>query len=61
MKKILVFALIIAAFSTVFAQEKTDKFLVDLLKKQPEKFGKILANPAAYRVQILYTQINRYA
>ena len=59
MKKILLFTLTIATLSTVSAQEKTDKFLVDLLKKQPEKFGKILANPAAYRVQILYTQINR--
>jgi Beta-lactamase enzyme family len=45
--------------NTAFSQEKTDKLLVNILKKKPELFGKILAEPAKYRVQILYTQIDR--
>ncbi|GAB3340479.1 hypothetical protein GCM10027299_53920 [Larkinella ripae] len=39
--------------------QQTDKFLEELLKKNPELFGKVLENPAKYDVQILYTQINR--
>ncbi|MFD1141607.1 serine hydrolase [Larkinella insperata] len=39
--------------------QQTDKFLEQLLKKNPELFGKVLDNPAKYDVQILYTQINR--
>ncbi|MBO0937691.1 serine hydrolase [Fibrella sp. HMF5335] len=40
---------------------KTDKFLADLLSSRPELFGKVLTNPSAYDVQIVYTQINRDA
>ncbi len=40
---------------------KTDKFLADLLKGRRELFGKVLDNPLAYDVQIIYTQINRDA
>ncbi|MGA0559461.1 serine hydrolase [Larkinella sp. VNQ87] len=39
--------------------QQTDKFLDELLKKNPELFGPVLKNPAKYDVQILYTQINR--
>ncbi|MGV3558851.1 serine hydrolase [Larkinella arboricola] len=39
--------------------QQTDKFLEELLKKNPELFGKVLENPAKYDVQIVYTQINR--
>ncbi|GAB3253025.1 hypothetical protein GCM10027347_12560 [Larkinella harenae] len=39
--------------------QQTDKFLEELLKKNPELFGRILKDPARYDVQILYTQINR--
>ncbi|MBC8153919.1 MAG: serine hydrolase [Bacteroidetes bacterium] len=41
--------------------QKTDKLLVNLLRKSPELFGPMLKNPAQYDVQILYTQINRDA
>jgi hypothetical protein len=34
-------------------------FILDLLKKQPDKFGKVLDSIAKYRVQIIYTQIDR--
>ncbi|MFC5409452.1 serine hydrolase [Larkinella bovis] len=56
------------AFLAVFAlwcgcpngqAQHTDKFLAELLQKNPELFGNILKNPAKYDVQILYTQINR--
>ena len=40
---------------------KTDKLLADLIRSRPELFGKVLANPEAYDVQIVYTQINRDA
>ncbi|MBO0932183.1 serine hydrolase [Fibrella aquatilis] len=40
---------------------KTDKFLADLIRSRPELFGKVLANPSAYDVQVVYTQINRDA
>src|SRR5690606_421871 len=41
------------------AAQHTDKFLEELLKKNPELFGRVLKNPAKYDVQIIYTQINR--
>ncbi len=41
--------------------QKTDKLLLNLLRKSPELFGTILKNPAQYDVQILYTQIDRDA
>lgn len=31
----------------------------DLLRSQPEQFGLIMQDPAKFRVQIIYTQINR--
>ncbi|GAA4436826.1 hypothetical protein GCM10023188_30340 [Pontibacter saemangeumensis] len=44
------------------AQHMSSKKLVQrILKKQPDKFGEILENPEKYRVQILYTQIDRDA
>lgn len=58
MKKLLILACIFCV-SAAFSQEKTDKLLLNILKKQPEKFTKILAEPSKYRVQILYTQIDR--
>lgn len=58
MKKLLILACIFC-FSTAFSQERTDKLLLDILKKKPELFAKILAEPSKYRVQILYTQIDR--
>jgi hypothetical protein len=36
-------------------------FLVTLMQTQPEKFGKMLANPSKYELQIIYTQIDRDA
>ena len=58
MKKALIL-LFILCLNTAFSQEKTDKLLVNILKKKSEQFSKILAEPAKYRVQILYTQIDR--
>ncbi|GAB3917967.1 serine hydrolase [Larkinella terrae] len=54
----LFFLLFISVFQSAKAQH-TDKFLEELLKKNPELFGRILKDPAKYDVQILYTQINR--
>ncbi|WP_247236922.1 serine hydrolase [Telluribacter sp. SYSU D00476] len=41
------------------AQPQTDAFLEKLLRKYPERFDKILADPVRYDVQILYTKIDR--
>ncbi len=35
--------------------------LESLLASQPERFGTVMQDPAKYRVQIMYTQINRDA
>ncbi len=47
--------------SPVQAQIFKKKMLPQLLKKHPEYFKNILADPAKYRIQIIYTQINRDA
>lgn len=42
------------------ARAQSDANLLEkLMQQKPEQFGKILANPNEYRLQILYTQINR--
>jgi hypothetical protein len=59
MKKHLLFCWTFLILNVAFSQQKTENLLLKLLQQQPDKFGKILANPADYRVQILYTQIDR--
>ena len=49
----------IFCFYNAFSQGKTDKLLLNILEKKPDLFGKILAEPSKYRIQILYTQIDR--
>jgi hypothetical protein len=45
---------------TLWAQQPLQKnILSDILKKYPNKFGKMIEKPENYRVQILYTQIDR--
>jgi beta-lactamase class A len=41
--------------------QHTDDFLESLLMKHPQQFGAILQNRDAYKVQIIYTQIDRRA
>jgi hypothetical protein len=44
----------------LLAQQPIQKnILLDILKKYPNAFGKIMEKPENYRVQILYTQIDR--
>lgn len=43
------------------ANTKTDAFLEDILKAHPEYFDSILANRSAWKVQVIYTQIDRQA
>jgi hypothetical protein len=49
--------LLLVALSSI-AQSDT-RLLEKLMQQKPEQFGKILANPKDYRLQILYTQIDR--
>ena len=44
---------------TLSAQPVSDAFLEKILLKNPEWFGKILENPNAHGVQIMYTKIDR--
>lgn len=37
----------------------SDSLVVDLMKQNPNYFASLLADPGQYRIQILYTQINR--
>jgi hypothetical protein len=41
------------------AQFQADSFIEKLLKKHPERFSEILNNPEKYKVQVLYTRIDR--
>jgi hypothetical protein len=38
---------------------KTDSLLEKLLRQYPEYFGEVLRNPDFYKIQIIYTQIDR--
>lgn len=42
-----------------FGQIHTDSFIEKLLKKNPERFSKLLEHPDKYEIQILYTKIDR--
>ncbi|WP_207431141.1 serine hydrolase [Sabulibacter ruber] len=53
----LAFALLGIGFAS--GQTKTDKFLAQLLQQHPEKFKTFLDHPEKYKIQILYTQIDR--
>lgn len=37
----------------------SDSLLINLMKERPDQFDSLLAKPQLYRIQILYTQINR--
>lgn len=43
----------------IHAQYHADNFIEKLLKKHPERFAAILENPEKYKVQVLYTKIDR--
>jgi len=56
----LLFLLLTGLFSIpAFAQYQNDSFIEKLLKKHPERFPEILKNPEKYKIQILYTKIDR--
>src|SRR5690606_38941989 len=55
----ILFLLLIAAMN-VNAQSKTDKYLQEILKKNNDSvFNQVINEPLKYRLQIIYTQINR--
>jgi hypothetical protein len=51
--------LIQIATMPVQAQVYNDSFIDKLLKKHPERFGKVLSSPERFEIQILYTKIDR--
>ena len=42
-------------------EHAADRFIASLLARRPEKFSRVLSDPAHYEVQVLYTQVNRDA
>lgn len=60
-RNLLALIFLLSVKNIILAQDNTDAYLVKILEKNADKFGEILKNPSKYRVQILYTQINRNA
>lgn len=63
-KKVFNLGLLFFFFNCAYmhAQNKignNDSLVVDLMKQNPNYFASLLADPGQYRIQILYTQINR--
>lgn len=64
LKKIFYLGLIFFFFNCANMQAQNnmganDSLLIDLMKQNPNYFATLLADPGQYRIQILYTQINR--
>lgn len=57
--KLLLFLSLQLAALPIYAQYHSDNFIEKLLKKHPERFAAILQNPEKYKVQVLYTKIDR--
>lgn len=57
--KLLLLLLLQLAALPIHAQFQSDNFIEKLLKKHPERFSAILENPEKYKVQVLYTKIDR--
>ena len=56
--------LLLVFFSSTYIQAQNkftsnDSLLIYLMKQHPIQFDSLLSNPSQYRIQILYTQINR--
>lgn len=59
-KRILLLALMLCIFQPSMAQKRTDEFLRELLiKAGNDSVNVLLRDPEKYRVQIIYTKINR--
>lgn len=58
---LLLLLLLYPAFLVPVQAQKKKKMIENLLSTHPELFGKYLNNPEKYRLQILYTQIDRDA
>ncbi|RNI28005.1 hypothetical protein EFA69_18145 [Rufibacter immobilis] len=60
MKTPLLCLLLVCVGATLaYSQTKTDKFLTQLLQQHSDKFKRFLEAPDKYKIQILYTQIDR--
>jgi len=58
--RIVFFILFLFFIHLINAQPKTDVFLKNILENNKDTlFQKVLSNPIEYRLQIIYTQINR--
>lgn len=55
------FLFVFIVFTHIVSAQQTDDFLVRLLENGDSLFRSVLAKPDEYKVQIIYTQINRDA
>jgi Beta-lactamase enzyme family len=53
------FLSVVTLKNPLFAQAQTDKLLLNVLKKNAKTFKRVLDNPDSFRIQIVYTQIDR--
>jgi len=57
---ILLFLSLLFIPKPIMAQQRTDKYLTDILTRAGnDSVNRVLQNPGTYRLQIIYTQINR--
>ena len=59
MKKINLFFVIISFSIVCYAQSNTDDFLKNLMMTRPQYFENVVNNSEKYRLQIIYTEIDR--
>jgi len=60
LKTKVVHILILLLFSfSIFSQEKKDSFISDLLEQNKDKFGEVIQQPEKYKLQIIYSKIDR--
>ncbi len=58
--RLLVLFLLCLVFTVLYAQPKTDWLLQNILQRNKDSlFQQVIAHPNTYRLQIIYTQINR--
>lgn len=59
MKKLNIFFILISLSISGFSQSNKDDFLSDLMMTKPQFFENVIKNSEKYRLQIIYTQIDR--
>ncbi len=59
MNRIFAIVLLVFSYSFCFAQQKGENALLEIMHQHPEQFDSVLAHKDRYRLQIVYTRIER--